>query len=155
MGGGSIRCRRDMPTRRSPRAMVAALTPTGGDLRTRPALLAQHPGAELHVGRRLARTAVGAARPILQPGPIVRHARRALALPPFGRGLPRDAKRSGDHRQRRALLHLRHQLCSTIRRESGILVHVHPGLLIRVSNDLAATTFPRSASVNTLLLRHT
>ncbi len=49
---------------------------------------------------------------------------------------------------------LRHQLRSTIRRESGILVHVHPGLLIRVSNDLAATTFPRSAWVNNLLLRH-
>jgi hypothetical protein len=125
-----------------------------GDLRTRPALLAEHPGAELHVGLRLARTAVGAARPVLQPGPIVRHARGALAIPPFGRGLPRDAQRPGDHCQRRALLHLGHQLRSTIRRESGILVHVHPGLLIRVSNDLAATTFPRSAWVNNLLLRH-
>ncbi len=39
-------------------------------------------------------------------------------------------------------------------RESGILMDVHPGLLSRVSNDLAATTFPRSAWLNNLLLRH-
>ncbi|PYN51646.1 MAG: hypothetical protein DMD94_24720, partial [Candidatus Rokuibacteriota bacterium] len=47
------------------------------------------------------------------------------------------------------------QFHSTMRRESGILVDVHPGLLLsRASNDLAATTFPRSAWVNNLLLRH-
>ncbi|HUP36481.1 MAG TPA: hypothetical protein VNC82_13675, partial [Candidatus Limnocylindria bacterium] len=43
-----------------------------GDLRTRPALLAQDSGAELHARLCLARTAVGAARPILHPGPVVR-----------------------------------------------------------------------------------
>jgi hypothetical protein len=56
----------------------------------------------------------------------------------------RDTPNAGGDRQRDTLLDLRHQLRSTIRRESDILVHVHPGLLIRVSNDLAATTFPRS-----------
>jgi hypothetical protein len=126
-----------------------------GDLRTGPTLLAQHSGAELQVGLHLTWTVVRAARRILHPGPIVGYARRPLALPPFGRGLPRDAKGSGDYRQRRAPLQLRHQLRSTIRRESGILMHVHPGLLSRVSNDLAATTFPRSAWVNNLSIRHT
>ena len=47
------------------------------------------------------------------------------------------------------------QFPSTMRRESGILVDVHPGLPSRASNDLAATTFPRLAWVNNLLLRHT
>ena len=46
------------------------------------------------------------------------------------------------------------QSLSTSRGESGILVDVHPGLLSRASNDLAATTFPRSAWVNNLLRRH-
>jgi hypothetical protein len=69
----------------------------------------------------------GAAFEILHPGPIVRHASARWRSSHLA-GLPRDAKRPGNHRQRRALLHLRHQLRSTIRRESGILVHVHLGL---------------------------
>jgi hypothetical protein len=61
---------------------------------------------------------------------------------------------AGGNRQRCAALDQRHEFLSPIRRESGILVNVHPGLLSTGSNDLAATTFPRSAWVNNLLLRH-
>src|SRR5437667_124244 len=43
---------------------------------------------------------------------------------------------------------------STVRRESGILMPVNPGLLSRASDDLAAITYPRSAWVNNLVLRH-
>src|SRR5207249_12094356 len=82
-----------------------------------------------------------------------RSLRPSSALPICGR-LPRDSEGARHGRDGLTSLHTRNKLLSTIGRQSGILVDVHPGLLIRVSNDLAATTFPRSAWVNNLLPRH-
>src|SRR5262249_3312400 len=79
---------------------------------------------------------------------------RAIAGQPFSRGPDRNSALPGQAGHRLTPQGSRHQLLSTVRRQSGILVHVHPGLLSRVSNDLAATTFPRSAWVNNLLLHH-
>ena len=124
------------------------------DLRARPPLVAQHLGPELDLWLRGPGARMRPARPILQPGAILHNGSAVLPHHPLARGLPGHAERLGRDGERRAPRDQGHQFLSTIRRESGILVHVHPGLLSRVSNDLAATTFPRSAWVNNLLLRH-
>jgi hypothetical protein len=46
------------------------------------------------------------------------------------------------------------KFCSTARGEPGILVDVHPSLLVRKSDSVAAITFPESARVNNLLRHH-
>ena len=77
-----------------------------------------------------------------------------MARQPRPRRPNRDAQLPGQAGHRLAASGPGDQFLSTVRRESGILMHVHPGLLSRVSDDLAAITYPRSAWVNNLLLRH-
>ena len=121
----------------------------GGDLGARPVVPAQHFGGELQAGRRHCWTHMRAAGP-------VRQARRPIKLIP-GAPFPGGARRTSSRRAIRLTAPRpprAHEFLSTPPRQSGILVDVHPGLLSRVSNDLAATTFPRSAWVNNLLTLH-
>src|SRR5260370_668963 len=78
---------------------------------------------------------------------------RLIASAPLPCGPGRHGEHARQGLERLAGFQAQHQFLSTAQRKSGILVDVHPGLLSRV-NDLAATTFPRSAWVNNLLLRH-
>src|SRR5262249_18796620 len=121
-----------------------------GNLGTGPVLVAEHCDAGLDRGRRGPGTRVRPARAVLQSA----WAFSAIAGQPFSRGPDRNSALPGQSGHWLALRSSGHQLFSTTRSKSGILVDVHPGLLSRVSNDLAATTFPRSAWVNNLLLRH-
>src|SRR5262252_5570660 len=79
----------------------------------------------------------------------------AIAIPPFPHRRHGGIAPAGRALQGLSGFEARDQFLSTTKRQSGILVVVHPGLLSRVSNDLVATTFPRLAWVNDLLLRHT
>jgi hypothetical protein len=130
---------------------VAALTASAVAICPQvPLLPPQHLGGELQAGGRETRTGVGPARPVRQAG----LAGGLIPRAPLPGPVSRHAERARQALERLAGFQSRHQFLSTSERESGILVDVHPGLLSRVSNDLAATTFPRSAWVNNLLLRH-
>jgi hypothetical protein len=122
----------------------------GADLPAGPLLAPQHLGGELHPRGREPRAGVGPARAVHQARPAV----GLIARAPLPGGVGRHGEHARQALERLAGLEAQHQFLSTSKRESGILVDVHPGLLSRVSNDLAATTFPRSAWVNNLLLRH-
>jgi hypothetical protein len=96
-----------------------------GDLRARPPLVAQDFNPELDGRGRGLRAGVGPAGAVLQPG----HPFRAIAGQPLARGPERHSKLRGQSSHRLAARGPRHQVLSTVGRESGILVDVHPGLL--------------------------
>ena len=120
------------------------------DLGARPVLPAQHFDGELQGGRCPCRTVMRSTGPVEEP----RRSFGTIPPPPFPRRAHGDLQPPSLALERRPGFQLPHEFLSTAQRESGILMHVHPGLLSRVSNDLAATTFPRSAWVNNLLLLH-
>src|SRR5262245_65966177 len=68
---------------------------------------------------------------------------RAKAPIPLPHGAYGDPQLLGDHPAGLALNQPRHEFPSTKWRESGILVDVHPGLLFRDIDCLAAINFPQ------------
>src|SRR4029453_5783252 len=111
----------------------------GRDLAAGPLLLAQHLDAERDRRPRLAWMGAGATRPIDQPG----HAVSPKAGPPLPRGADGDAELLSDNAGHFTRVQAVDEFSSTKRRQSRILVDVHPGLLSRESDCLAAINFPQ------------
>ncbi len=122
-----------------------------GNLRPGPALPAQvrHPARQQRRGHD--RTPPRATRAIGQPrGRLPRIPRHPLAHRPFT-----HAHRGGYGRGPFALgQHARHDLASTPGRRPGILMDVHPGLLLCGDGRLATTSFAGETRMDNLLTVH-
>jgi hypothetical protein len=123
-----------------------------GDRFPRPALPAQplHPARQQ--GRRGPGTALRAARAIGQAGLGL----AGIPSHPLAHGPLADPHRGG-HGRRGLLLcqHAAHDLASTPGRRPGILMNVHPGLLLCGDGRLATTTVAETARMDNLLAVHT
>lgn len=150
--------RRIINSRTAPRARAAVPSRSGDDprhggatdadrvgdrLAGQAVLMAQHLDPQRHGGRRgPARGAGREAQSATAPSPAAARATRLVS----------DLLRAGDLAGRLAeRAHAAHSFHSTTRRQTGILVHVHPGCLLKRSSCLAAPDFLVRARMDNLL----